>query len=80
MLDQNWVQVNKNENKVFTIYFSTYQQISEIDSKIEWVTYLRAKVYTKLDMGDLLSWGWEGVRDPTPPPTLTFMCLVNNLC
>ena len=54
MMDQMWVQVNKSVHKVFTIYFSTYQQISEIDSKIEWVTYLRAKVYTKLDMGDLL--------------------------
>ena len=52
-----WVQVNKSVHKVFTIYFSTYQQISEIDSKIEWVTYLRAKVYTKLDMGDLLQLG-----------------------
>ena len=54
MIDQKWVQVNKSEHKVYTIYFNTYQHISEIDSKIEWVTYLRAKAYTKLEMGDLL--------------------------
>ena len=53
MMDQKWVQVHKSEHKVFTIYFSTYQHIS----KIEWVTYLKAKAYTKLEMGDLLHLG-----------------------
>ena len=48
MIDQKWVKVNKSEHKVFTIYFSTYQHISKIDSKIEWVSYLKAKAYTKL--------------------------------
>ena len=57
MIDQKWVQVNKSEHKVYTIYFNTYQHISEIDSKIEWVTYLRAKSCTKLEMGDLLHLG-----------------------
>ena len=46
MIDQKWVQVNKSEHKVYTIYFNT-----------EWFTYLRAKAHTKLEMGDLLHLG-----------------------
>ena len=57
MIDQKWVQVNKSEHILFTIYTSTYQHISEIDIKIEWVAYLRAKAYKKLEMGDLLHLG-----------------------
>ena len=54
---EKWVQVNKSEHILFTIYTSTYQHISEIDIKIGQVAYLRVKAYKKLEMGDLLHLG-----------------------
>ena len=66
MKDQKWVQVNKSEHKVFTIYFNTCQHISEIDNKIKWVTYLRAKEYAILEMSDLLHLGMGRCYTPNP--------------